>query len=464
MSWFFCALWMMAPQAVSEDVYVLVNLERSHSVQVEDLKDRTEWWLELGHKMLILATQEEIRQLRLPYQILPYEVDLAALHLLPTGCGRNEFPEDAILLAQTKRFAVVQLMCEDVAFKDHHGHQFELIPVEANMVIEQRREIQAAKRGPSSTIQNVVDLVDENRWFDDVTQLASWNRYSRSPEVDLARDWLVAQFEAMPGLKVRTQEFTFSGTTAYNVIATLEGRTRPDDWYVVGAHYDSISENPTASAPGAEDNASGTAGVLEMARIFTASGEPEATVHFIAYSGEEQGLHGSRAHVAEMRAAGDLEKVQTVITMDMIAFSEDELLDCLLETRGGVGDDLLPIFSAAAAAYTDLRISTSLFAFGSDHIPYLDAGIPTLLTIESDYAVYPGYHRTTDVPENISVPMGREVLKMNVAVLADMAGPFFNPEFFLLFASKWHQQPQDGGFKDLNGNNRIDVTEIITQL
>ena len=78
----------------------------------------------------------------------------------------------------------------------------------------------------------------------------------------------------------------------------MQGRIRPDDRFVVGAHYDSISGNPF-DAPGAEDNASGCAGVLEIARIFAAN-PPEATIHFVCYAGEEQGLHGSTAHVADL--------------------------------------------------------------------------------------------------------------------------------------------------------------------
>ena len=57
-----------------------------------------------------------------------------------------------------------------------------------------------------------------------------------------------------------------------HVVATLAGTTRPDDWYIVGGHYDSISTNDgNATAPGCEDNASGSAAVLEMARIFSAT-------------------------------------------------------------------------------------------------------------------------------------------------------------------------------------------------
>src|SRR5690606_24308011 len=117
----------------------------------------------------------------------------------------------------------------------------------------------------------------------------------------------------------------------YNVMARLPGTGRPDDIIVVGAHYDSISQSPQTTAPGAEDNGSGTAGLLELARIL-APARPEATILFIAYAGEEQGLNGSYDHVRKLRAAGELTKVKAVYNMDMIAYTSDADFDCLLES------------------------------------------------------------------------------------------------------------------------------------
>jgi len=265
-----------------------------------------------------------------------------------------------------------------------------------------------------------VDQVNGNRWFDDVVSLASYNRYTHSPDILNARDWLVSEFQALPNLTVTTQSFMVSGTTAYNVVATLEGARGADQWYVIGGHYDSTSQNPSVAAPGAEDNASGCAGVLEMARIFTTI-QPEATVLFICYSGEEQGLWGSEAHVAELTASGDLSKVQAMLDMDMIGYTSDTDLDCLLETED-FAQSLLDPFIDAAADYTQLRIVTTLFAWGSDHVPYLDAGIPALLTIENDWSEYPDYHRTTDLPANLTIDMAAEILKMNVGALAGLIG------------------------------------------
>jgi Zn-dependent M28 family amino/carboxypeptidase len=211
----------------------------------------------------------------------------------------------------------------------------------------------------------------------------------------------------------------------------LTGHTRPNDWYIIGGHYDAVSEDSQTAAPGAEDNGSGCAGVLEMARIFTAN-PPDATVLFICYSAEEQELRGSRDHVGDLDASGDLTKVQTMLNLDMIGFTSDDDLDCLLETEP-FADFLLDVFEDAALQFTSLSIVTDLAACCSDHKPYLDEGVPALLTIEADWFEYPYYHTTNDLPEHITIAMGREILRMNVAAMAQMIGapepPIFSDDF-----------------------------------
>lgn len=272
--------------------------------------------------------------------------------------------------------------------------------------------------GPGA--MDAVEAVDGARWLADVTTLAGWNRYTHGSEIDSARDWLVTTFDAIPGLQVSTESFEVQGSVVENVLGVLPGTTRPDEWVIVGGHYDSISQNPSSAAPGAEDNASGCAGVLELARVI-APMAPETTMIFMCYSGEEQGLFGSRDHAGQLVTDGDTSKVQLMLNMDMIGYTGDAELDVLLETEPPYAGDLDP-FVDAATAFTTLQTVTSLFAFGSDHVPYLDRGMPAILTIENDWDSYGSYHRTTDLPGNVSQDMGYQILRMNAAVLAHVTG------------------------------------------
>ncbi|QLQ07939.1 MAG: Zn-dependent exopeptidase M28 [Anaerolineae bacterium] len=190
---------------------------------------------------------------------------------------------------------------------------------------------------------------------------------------------------------------------SYNVIGEIAGRTRPQDVYIVGGHFDSTSPAAQTNAPGAEDNASGAAGVLEMARIL-ADYPPQATVRFIAFSGEEQGLDGSEYYVSQLSAA-ERARIKGVFIMDMIGYkSQAYPLNVLLESSNSVPGavSLVTTLNTNAQTYTALDVDISYYPWGSDHVPFLDVNIPTVLLIEQEYDSYPCYHKTCDTPDKLT--------------------------------------------------------------
>ena len=96
----------------------------------------------------------------------------------------------------------------------------------------------------------------------DVETLAAWDRSTYSPELTPARQWIAARFSAL-GLAVSEPAFTLGAYTPSNVIGRINGISRPDDWIIVGGHYDSRNTNNSPSGtldtPGADDNASAVA-------------------------------------------------------------------------------------------------------------------------------------------------------------------------------------------------------------
>jgi hypothetical protein len=150
--------------------------------------------------------------------------------------------------------------------------------------------------------------------------------------IGAARDWIKSEFDEIAAtsdgrMTVELQSFIQQPvprvpvpTRITNVMATLQGADpqSADRVYVVGAHYDSrVTDvlNATSDAPGANDDASGTAAVLELARVF-AKRPTEATIVFVAFAGEEQGLLGS-AHFAQLAQVEDW-NIQGVLNMDII--------------------------------------------------------------------------------------------------------------------------------------------------
>jgi len=223
------------------------------------------------------------------------------------------------------------------------------------------------------------------------------------PEHDLARDAIYDQFAGY-GLQTSLDPFTYSGSTYYNVVATIPGRVRPGDIYVIGAHYDSVNN------PGADDNASGVAGVLEMARV-AAEYWWDATIVFIAFDREEQGLIGSQAWVDEHLD----DNIVGMVTMDMIAWNPERQRHDWVRVYAGsdywvhrlqVANAIEACSSLVSLPCKDLR--------ASDHVPFEDAGFPGALVIEETHATNPHYHQpedSVDSPDYIDYHFATEVTR-----------------------------------------------------
>lgn len=341
-------------------------------------------------------------------------VNLNNLYVVPAQDKLLGLPKKRTLITGG-RFALVEM--ERFVPKFYEGDDFRgtLQHVTGNRVLARRWRATANKgQADSATYRaEVVAAFDQDNWHSDLKTLSAWNRNISQPGVLQARDFIAKEFESL-GLTVTMPEFKVGSTKAYNVVGKIVGKTRPDEVYIVGAHYDSTSENTSKAAPGAEDNGSGTAALIAMARVF-AEFPPDATIIFIAFSGEEQGLYGSKDYVEKL-AAADSAKLKRVLIMDMIAYSQDDDLDALLETHERNANFVAEL-ADAAAKFTKLRIVTSYDYWGSDHVPFINKNVPAVLTIENDYDHYPSYHRTTDTIDKINIAMGAEIIKMDIAAL-----------------------------------------------
>lgn len=414
---------------------LLVDIRSASATEVSELKQGAgvRWWLELGNSLL-LAGDAAPMQLLTPSRRILGELDhLHADELVLRGIGcavHDDAPGD--LLARGGRWQLRRLAAGEALPQAVDGHERWRM-VQPNEVIAHQYRLDAPLAAPPDPlILPMVQRIDPARWFDEVSQLAAWDRSSYGTTgLFAARDWIGAQFDQL-GLAVSKPDFEMWGPpgagsiTRQNVIGQWTGTTLPDEWIIVGAHYDSrnAGEYAVANTPGAEDNASGCAGVIELARALLPF-KPQRSVLFMCYAGEEQGLDGSYAHVEALQASGDLAKVKSVVIMDMIGYSADEQLDVDFESYA-TWLPYLNRFAAAAATYVpELNVMLSTNAWGSDHVPYLDAGKQTLLAIESDWDIYPHYHESSDTPGNMGPyarAMGGAILKTNVAMLAELSG------------------------------------------
>ncbi len=204
-----------------------------------------------------------------------------------------------------------------------------------------------------------------------------------------------------------------------NVVATLPGTTDPDEIYIICGHYDSISQMPETYAPGADDNGTGTVGVIEAARVLKAY-DFESTLRFVCFSREEQGLVGSGAYAREARARGD--SIVAALNFDMIGYVDaaPEELDVIYN---GISGWLADEYEAAATLYVpDLDIVKKYATYvGSDNSSFWDYNYPSFCGIEDSPLHNPYYHRTTDRVSTLDFEFYTDVVRAAVASLAELA-------------------------------------------
>ena len=215
------------------------------------------------------------------------------------------------------------------------------------------------------------------------------------------------------------REVTYS-TWQYNVIASVDGSV-DDSICVVGAHYDDIvaEGDPFALAPGANDNASGVAAVLEIARLVRRYRfRPEHTIRFVVFAAEEIGLNGSIDYVTKAATAGD--KIMMMINHDMISYVADPGAKPWYVNIVHY-DNSLALRNEAAALCSANSIlvpySDNTSYNRSDSYPFFVAGFRALFFHQSD--IESTYHTTGDVTSVCNFEYCREIVRASCALVVD---------------------------------------------
>jgi hypothetical protein len=283
------------------------------------------------------------------------------------------------------------------------------------VIFDERERVAAA---PDPAITALTEKVTRSSVEANVKTLASFGtRHATSAGFEAAARFAREQFEAM-GYATTVRDVPAGQGRSRNVAAS-KPRSGPAAAriVIVAAHLDSINLDggPAAPAPGADDNASGSAGVLEMARALKDRQSPEE-LRFLLFGAEELGLLGSRHYVGSLSAA-ERSRIAAVINMDMIGSLNSSSRGVLLE-GAPVSQGVMDRLTDAASTYTDLAVETSLHPFASDHVPFIEKGIPAVLTIESADNTNHTIHSAHDTVERIDYELLTDILRMNVAFIA----------------------------------------------
>ena len=243
------------------------------------------------------------------------------------------------------------------------------------------------------------------------------------------------------GYQVHIQSFESEGQTVQNIEVELPGATAPQEIAIVGAHYDSVPDGP-----GANDNASGIAALLEIARLL--AGKTHArTLRLVAFVNEEQPFSnseqmGSRVYAERSRQRG--EQIKAMVSLETIGFYTDQAASqhypfpfsyFYPDTGnfiGFVGN--LSSWGLVRQAVGVFRESTAFPSEGvaapgwirgvgwSDHASFWQAGYPAIMITDTAFFRYQHYHRETDTPEKLDYQSLARVTRGLVDVAAGLAG------------------------------------------
>jgi len=259
------------------------------------------------------------------------------------------------------------------------------VPTQATMTAQSTQAV----AGSGDLIQAWLEAVSITNLMDTVFTLSSLHtRHVNSPTIHEAAQIIYGSFVSAGGnLQVATDEFalTWNGITStqQNVIATLPGTDPTAGIVLIGAHYDSrtVDLNDAISpAPGADDNASGVAVVLELARVLAAE-TPRATIVFAAFSAEEVGRVGSKHYAEIAQARGD--DIRAVIVLDIVGNS-----------AGPIGEDSVRVFRDDSPDSPSRELALLLEQQGEDWVPDMDVQVQPTIDRPGRYSDHMSFSET----------------------------------------------------------------------
>lgn len=282
-------------------------------------------------------------------------------------------------------------------------------------------------------IRELMDQVSEDSLYATIDHMQSYHtRRWDSRMVYEVQDWLYHKYNQLGFDSVYLHDFTFLfhdtlRETSDNVIAVQRGTRYPDEYVVCGAHYDSYNNTPgnpdSLRAPGADDNASGVAGVMEMARLLKHC-KFERSIIYCHFAAEEAGLIGSAAYAKD--CAEQLMDIVGYFNLDMIGYlkeSSEMHVRLLYTTRDSIIANY--VYNFSEVYFPEMRIWQGWLSWGdSDYSSFNRNGYPAVHTFEDTHHSSPFIHTPDDVlgvsVNNMS--QAKRFTELNLGLVATLAG------------------------------------------
>ena len=307
---------------------------------------------------------------------------------------------------------------------------------EAKMAVRNRDFPVVTEENP--VIREMMNQVNMDSLEATVQHLQDYqNRMWNSQNAFDASDWIAGRMAAL-GLEVEQQPFyastwTGSGQAAPNVIGIQRGTLYPDVYVVCGSHFDSFSYEAiygSGTCPGADDNATGVASVLESARIMTQY-DFEYSIIYCAYGCEEMGLYGSEAYAARCQQEGM--EILGYFNNDMNGYLWGDTIhiDCIYPNSvAPIGDYYMNVGSVY---FPEMPVQHVDLTYGdSDHTSFNNHGYMGIYPFEDVNHESPYIHSPNDLigPSVTSFEMSQRYCQMNIGCLAELANPAGEPQIY----------------------------------
>lgn len=300
------------------------------------------------------------------------------------------------------------------------------------LVFPARAEFMKTPDNPDSLIVAALSMIEQDSMFSYVQSLQDMGtRFMIAPNRKEVATWIMNKFLSFGITDVRLDSFpayvhinifalTYDTTTwQYNVEARIPGTEFPDQEMIMLAHYDDATQNvdPIFFAPGADDNASGTAAVLECARVIREMNyQPRQSMIFLASAAEElmyYGDSGTEHYAAEAVASG--KDIVMVLNNDMIGWNDGTNTIQLFNHIGST--ELTELAQNIITYYTTLNYQshTPVQDVGGDIQPFLDAGYHGIYFME--HSINPNYHTLGDSIDYLDFGYMAEATAINLACI-----------------------------------------------
>jgi aminopeptidase YwaD len=262
-------------------------------------------------------------------------------------------------------------------------------------------------------IQSIVGQVSYDTLQSKLLTLESFGRkQADDPALELTAEWLMNTYSAYGYTDIQTDPFTLFNYETRNIIITKQGTEFPDTYLIIDGHYD------TKTGPGVNDNGSGVAIILEIARLLHDI-PTRYSIKFINFTAEEYGMVGSSHYVnqvvipqnMDIRLVYNIDEVGGVagITNNTVVCERDESLPASNDTESWAFTDTL---ATLTGIYSNLEATIS-YAYGSDYVPFQTNGEIITGIFEDNYSPYA--HTVNDTYANLDMDYVFEMAKLSAA-------------------------------------------------